>query len=490
MRCLTLQTPEYPAVSSFSRCFQAEALIDRGEYEAAAAALGDTWAGIGQRPRIDCYPTEEQGFILLTVGSLTGWWGQARQIEGAQEQAKDLLSESERLFEKAGEVNGWALARCGLAVCYFREGSLDEARIYFQEALEQKTRLEAVTEFKLRLGLALTEVYAGNLPQARWLLEQAELLAAKVGSDLLRGKLYYTFGMVWRRLSENKSSRSYLEQSLESYKRAAACYQKARHQSFRIAVENNLGGLLLALGNYRMAHYHLDIAINYYSQTGERSHAAAAHDWKAQVYLAENKLAKAEQEASLSVKLRREGEENALLAESLITLGAVLARLNLTAKAVKAFDEAHLTACSTGNQQAAGLSLLTCLELLGGQIEIGEFIARFSQANELFNRTHDLSALQRLNALALRAIEDCSQPKNTGLRLGEEDFSLPQYLRQVEKEYIREALRASQGGVVRAAALLGMSHQTLSLALKERHADLGEIEKKPRRRRADCNASS
>jgi len=46
---------------------------------------------------------EAKAQVLLRVGSLIGWIGSANQIEGSQEMAKDLISESARTFENLGQ---------------------------------------------------------------------------------------------------------------------------------------------------------------------------------------------------------------------------------------------------------------------------------------------------------------------------------------------------------------------------------------------------
>lgn len=63
-------------------------------------------------------------------------------------------------------------------------------------------------------------------------------------------------------------------------------------------------------------------------------------------------------------------------------------------------------------------------------------------------------------------------------------FSLPEEVRKHEAKFIEMALLETEGRVTKAAELLGISHQHLSLLLKSRHKDLAHA-KKPRRRRSD-----
>src|SRR5687768_14471637 len=107
---------------------------EAGDYEAARAALVDLWQGVGMRPRVEnLRDASVAGEVLLRVGALTGWIGSSEQIRGAQEKAKDLLSESVALFEGLSDSGRAAEAQTELAYCYWREGAFDEARVILSE---------------------------------------------------------------------------------------------------------------------------------------------------------------------------------------------------------------------------------------------------------------------------------------------------------------------------------------------------------------------
>src|SRR5215210_572876 len=106
-------------------------LINAGQYEAAREALGELWLGVGGRPNVEGLEDRATAEVLLQAGVLSGWLG---KVKGAQEAAKDLISESAALFEKLGESNRAAAARADLALCYWREGGYSEARVMLEEA--------------------------------------------------------------------------------------------------------------------------------------------------------------------------------------------------------------------------------------------------------------------------------------------------------------------------------------------------------------------
>ena len=117
------------------RCQLAKHLEKLGKYEGAREAMGELWQRIGERPALEGLDQRTAAEVLLRVGTLTGWIGSVKQIEGAQELAKNLISESMRIFETLQEKEKVAEARTELGCCYWREGSLDEARVMLQEAL-------------------------------------------------------------------------------------------------------------------------------------------------------------------------------------------------------------------------------------------------------------------------------------------------------------------------------------------------------------------
>src|SRR6185503_3474057 len=110
-------------------CELAKNLEEAGEFESASETLRPFWQGLLHRPDTAGLSDEDKAELLLRAGTLTGWLGSTRQVAGAQEAAKDLISESAALFEGLRKSEKIAEARVDLAICYWREGALDEARV-------------------------------------------------------------------------------------------------------------------------------------------------------------------------------------------------------------------------------------------------------------------------------------------------------------------------------------------------------------------------
>src|SRR2546430_14762308 len=108
-------------------CDLAMQLEKAGEYQAACEALSEFWPDRDGPPNLSSLDEGPKAEVLLRVGALSGWLGSTDQTEGSQETAKDLITHSIDLFRHLGLAERIAEARGDLPLCYWREGSYDEA---------------------------------------------------------------------------------------------------------------------------------------------------------------------------------------------------------------------------------------------------------------------------------------------------------------------------------------------------------------------------
>ena len=120
-------------------CEAARRLEDVGDYAGARAALAEFWPAPGERPCLDGLCQSAAAELLLRAGALTGWLGHSAQAGGAQEAAKNLITEAARLFGSAGDTLKVWEAQTELAYCYWRAGEYDEARVLLREVLARLT---------------------------------------------------------------------------------------------------------------------------------------------------------------------------------------------------------------------------------------------------------------------------------------------------------------------------------------------------------------
>src|SRR6185369_16274996 len=104
-----------PNERALVRCQMALELKDRGDYNAAQEVMRPLWTGVGERPVISDLHASVSAEVMLCVGILTRWIGSKNQVEGAQEIAKNLITESITAYELGGDVLKVAAARVELA---------------------------------------------------------------------------------------------------------------------------------------------------------------------------------------------------------------------------------------------------------------------------------------------------------------------------------------------------------------------------------------
>ena len=207
------------------RCAAAAELSEAGRYEEAREALGELWRGVGERPEttgLDILTTAE---VLLQCGVLSNWLGAGRNVSGAQEQAKDLLTEAVRLFEQSGRLDKVAEAQHELGHCYFRLGAYEEKRVVMEAAYNNSLMAgNAKLRVKIAVRRATLELWEGRLYEARRVLEEARPDLDEAG-DALRGKWHGQMGLVFRRLGTAEGKTDYFDHAILEYTAAIFHYE-------------------------------------------------------------------------------------------------------------------------------------------------------------------------------------------------------------------------------------------------------------------------
>lgn len=391
------------------RCQIARDLERVGDYEAARAALSGLWHRVGQHPLIEGLDQSVAAEVLLRTGSLSGYIGSAQQIEGAQETAKDLLSESAAIFTELQETAKVAEAYNSLGVCYFREGALDEARVTLQQALsllaEDKSELKA----RALLNRAVVEAAAKRPSDSLDVLLEAAPFFPSSDDHALNGNYYLTLATALKNLGRAERRTEYIDRALIEYAAASYHYEKAGHQSNLARVENNLGFLLLSIGKTQKAHEHLDYARRIFVTLKDSGSVAEVDETRARAFLAERRPAEAERLARSAVQTRDKGGEQALLAEALTTHATALARLGRFEQARFNFDRAIEIAGQIGHSENAGIAALALLEELGARFTNDERRAAYERADQLLGDSTNPEMIARLRNCARRIF--AAQPR-------------------------------------------------------------------------------
>ncbi len=450
------------------RCQVAADLIHRGQYEVAREALGELWLGVGQRPAVSKMPPAIEAEVLLQCGTLTGWLGSARNVSGAQEQAKDMLSEAERKFRAEGILTKASEAQYELGMCYWRLGSYDESRLVMQEALMPLTNADLELKAKLLIRRTLVEIWEHKYYDALNILREAEPIFESA-NDALKGRWHGQKGLVLRRLAAAEGQPDYYDRAIIEYTAAAYHCERARHERYCGTAFNNLAFLLYKLGRYREAHEHLDRAQLIFTQLKDTGNLAQVDETRARVLVAEKKYRDAERIIAGVIKTFEQGGELALLADALSIEGVVWARLRAHEASLKILREAIKVAEESGALTQAGHAALTLIEEHGAgwRLPKEDLLAIFSRASNLLKGTQDLEDKERLLACAQVVIKRLS-----GMQIHDRNFTFYGAVHELEAKLIEQALELEGGSVTRAAARLGLKRQTLTNMLKVRHKKL------------------
>lgn len=443
-------------------CRAAKELENIGEYEAAFEALSGFWAGIGDRPRVDGLEKADQAELLLRAGTLSGWLGTSRQVAGAQQFAKELISESIKIFEEIELAEKAVEAQTDLAICCWRAASMDEARAWFQKALANAK--DPVNTFRVLVNSTTVEVSANRLTEAMALLDRAATLLEHISDDASLGRYYMQRGIVMRRIGGIEN----LDRALSDHTAARAHFEKANHRRYFARAQNNIGVIMLELGRYDEALQTLEGARHTFAELDDAGTAAQVDETRARVCLAQQRYADAEKLAQASASVLERTGEQSLLAATLKTWGVAQARQQRHQAALETLRRAAELAESAGDRESSGRALLTMIEELHPYLPPDEIARLYSEADLKLGEEIGHETLMRLRAGA-RLLSSSSAPPAAS-RLSSATFE--QQVRQFESTLIREALEEADGSVTRAARALGLTHQGLCYIINHRHKSL------------------
>jgi tetratricopeptide (TPR) repeat protein len=452
--------------------------IHKGQYEAAREALGGLWLGVGQRPSVSKLPPVIEAEVLLQCGTLTGWLGSVRSVEGSQEQAKDMLSEAERKFRSQGMLKKASEAQYELGMCYWRLGAYDESRLVMREALKPLTDSDLDLKAKILIRRTLVEIWENRYYEALSILKEAEPVFQSA-NDALKGRWHGQMALVLIRLALIEGNTDYSDRAIIEFTAAIHYYQLAGHERYCATNLNNLAMTFYKLGRYKEAHESLDRAQLIFTKLKDTGNLAQTDETRARVLVAEKKYREADRILAGVIKTFDKGGESGMLVNALTLQGVVWARLGGFDNSINILRQATKVAQDSGALVRAGLAALTLIEEHGTtrRLAEAELVKVYNRADELLKGTQDAEDITRLRACARIVVKRLS-----GLELRDSNFSFYSAVRDYEARLIEQALTEANGSVTRAAKILGLTHQNLGYMLKNRHKKLAEKRTPPEKR--------
>lgn len=460
------------------RCQLAADFIHGGRYEAAREALGELWRGIGERPNVEGLDERTAAEALLQAGALSSWMGASRQVAGAQAAAKDLISESVARFEALSETARAALARSDLALCYWREGAYDEARVWATRAVDESAEADAELRAVVLLRYVTVECAAGRLHNALEALKASAPAMDASSNQYLRGSFHNLYAVTLRRLGAAEAHGDYYDKAILEYTASIYHYGEARHERYGALIENNLAFLLHKMGRHADAHAHLGRARRVLARLNDAEGLAQVDETSARVLIAERKYREANRIISGAVQTLERGGDSAQLADALTVQGVVWARLEVYEGSAAALRRAMRLAEDAGALTSAAHAALSLIEEHGtSRLSQADAYNLYGRADELLKDSQATEDAARLRACARIVLRRLS-----GARLHDKDFSLYAAVHDFESKFIEQALEEAGGSVTRAAKLLGLGHQSFINILNNRHRQLLK-KRTPRKRR-------
>jgi tetratricopeptide (TPR) repeat protein len=375
LRTSLLRQLENPKLSAENRaelrCELARGFEDKGEYEAAREVLAELWQRIGERPKIEGLQASTTAEVLMRVGVLAGIIGSKNQITGAQETAKNLISESLTIFESLSYKKKIAEAQTELALCYWRTGEYNEARDILKDILKRLTT-DSELRAKAVLRLAIVEQETARYTQGVKALTDNALLFEKINNQTIKGSYHVTLGNLSENLWESGKRGDYLDRALVEYAAASYHFEKAEHKCYRANVENNLGFLYFKINQFKDAHAHLDKARRILTILKDTVTIAQVDETRARVFLKEQRNAEAEGVSRLAIRILEKSDRQSQLAEALITHGRALARLTNYGPALSAFRRAIDLSEHTGSIDRAAEAALAAFQEIGKHLTSDE----------------------------------------------------------------------------------------------------------------------
>jgi tetratricopeptide (TPR) repeat protein len=471
-------------------CQLAKQLEKAGEYEAAYDALSEFWPEGDGFLRLEGLDRATEAQVLLRIGSLAGWLGSVRQTEGGQERAKNFITRSIEIFEEVGQPQRATEARSDLALCYWREGAFDEARILLGDVLREIPGSDKEMRAVALVRGAIVERTAMHYNEALNLLNEASPLVEAAGNDALAGTFHNQLATVLENLSRVEQRETYRDRALIEYAAASYHFEQAGHQRYRARVENNLGYLFCTIRKFEEAHTHLNRARRLFLDLEDIGGAAGVDDTRARALMAEGRLNEAERFAQAAVKKLEYGGEQSLLTEALTTHGTVLARMGKIERAKGSLQRGIEVAQTSGDLEGAGRAHLSTIEELGQQTSVDDLVSKYKAALELLQSSQDPATTRRLISCAQTVIGALKvTDKDIAAEASEignswDGFSFKQQVLDYEKTIISRALRDTGGAVTKAAKLLGFNHhQSLIALINSRHKGLLGVRSAVRKRR-------
>ena len=313
---------------------EAKSAESKGHYEKAFNFLAPFWDEYSQFPAAVGLSDEESAELFLRLGGIIGFLGNSQKILNSQEISKNLLTQARRKFNSFSNVEKTAECENYLALAYSRTGEITEAFDWLNESFSKKLPESHPTRINSYIIETLLDIDGGKYEKVLRRCHQLKEVFEKYASDLDNGCYYNQLAIAHKNLGNKDEALKYL-------KTARNFLQKADHEIYYGATENNLAQLLHKNGYFEEAHICAENAIKIFKQIGDKMREGYSLETQAQIFAAEEKFDKALIFINSAIELLEGGEGYRKLVESYRTKVKILLQLDRLSEGLTVMIAAH-----------------------------------------------------------------------------------------------------------------------------------------------------
>ena len=368
--------------------------IDVGNYAAGCKILKPWWS-FGNWPKLDGLNQQSCADLLFTAGELAGFVASSTHLQRGQRHGEELLHGSVALFEHSGLKSRATEARIELALCYHRQGLFDISRATLIRVLTDLSDENWELRSLALMRLGSLERQAGRLKDALARLIQATHLAELCG-PWTAARCHLELASVYKDLAIDEDISAYSGEAAHFYYKALSEFEAIGNHRYVASVENNIGLLLLSIGQYKESEEHLLRSRKLFNEFSDTLRGAQVDETLAQLHIQTKQYTIAQILIEQAVNTFELADNEFLLAEALTTYGVVAGRLGRYNDAKKNFEAAYKISTRSGDHEGAGLALLIMIEEIGDHLEQLEKIQIAEKFKRLLATTQQTSLQSRV----------------------------------------------------------------------------------------------
>jgi len=389
-------------------CTVAREQMAVGNFDAADRLLSQ-WLNVGQPSKISQLSEASAADLLFTLGTLLGYRASTDITANGQRHGERLLSGAIALFEHLGLEVRVAESRIELGRCFYREGLFDLARVELERALRVLVGKDDELRSVCLVVLGAVDRDAGRLSDSIEHLESA--LSIGRAGHLVTGRCHHEIATTLKELAGVDQDPSHAHRAIRHFKRALYESEAIGNHRLSAASDNNLGFLLMTLGEMVDAEKYLLRARLRFERFRDEIRRAQVNETLARLYMVTSNYECALQSVLMAVAVLEKTDEEALVAEALTTLAVVYCRLRRFTEAKKIFADAYKVAERYGDHEGCASPLLAILEEICEELDDEErkqvanhltaLIGSKRQTSLRSRFTHVMTHLRQVHALTI-----------------------------------------------------------------------------------------